>query len=194
MKRSAILIATAGILAAPLLLTACSDSTSDNGIGGDATSTSKGRAGTVTPGETSVWKGNLAIGVGDQQADDKITLPAPNQVQAQCIGEGDNLTIDITAPNGWHAVLTHGSQTVTVGNQQLNYPPHEFTTAQSSIDYDIEWNKKFESKNRYTSGVTWDIPQTGDVEIQLNQKTPPDWVVKSAEKVNLTMHIRCGTQ
>ena len=37
------------------------------------------------------------IGVGDQQANDKITLPAANQVHAQCIGEGDNLNVDITA-------------------------------------------------------------------------------------------------
>ena len=120
MKRTTTAIAVTGILAAPLILTACSDSTPTNDNGGNSTtSASNGRAGTVTPAETSSWRGNLVIGVGDQQANDKITLPAANQVQAQCTGEGDNLTVDITAPNGWHAVLTHGSQTVTIENSQL---------------------------------------------------------------------------
>ena len=99
MKRTTTAIAVTGILAAPLILTACSDSTPTNDNGGNSTtSASNGRAGTVTPAETSSWRGNLVIGVGDQQANDKITLPAANQVQAQCTGEGDNLTVDITAP------------------------------------------------------------------------------------------------
>lgn len=195
MKRTTIAIAVTRILAAPLILTACSDSTPTNDNGGSSTtSASNGRAGVVTPAETSSWRGDLVIGVGDQQAHDKITLPAANQVQAQCIGEGDNLTVDITAPNGWHAVLTHGSQTVTIENPQLNYVGHEFTTPQSSLDYDIEWNNKFGSNKQYLSGVTWDVPQTGDVEIQLNERTPPHWVIKSAEKVNLAMHVDCSSQ
>ncbi|MCX6473517.1 hypothetical protein [Rhodococcus sp. (in: high G+C Gram-positive bacteria)] len=89
MKRTTTAIAVTGILAAPLILTACSDSTPANDNGSSASS---GRAGTVTPAESSSWRGDLVIGVGDQQADDKITLPAANQVHAQCIGEGDNPT------------------------------------------------------------------------------------------------------
>ncbi len=133
------------------------------------------------------------IGVGDQQANDKIALPAANQVHAQCIGEGDNLNVDITAPNGWHAVLTHGSQTVTIENPQLNYAAQEFTTSQSSLDHEITSNEKFGTTNQFLRGVTWDIPQTGDVEIQLNERTPPHWVIKSAEKVNLAMHVDCSS-
>lgn len=194
MKRTTTAIAVTGILAAPLILTACSDSTPANDNGGSATtSASSGRAGTVTPAESSSWRGDLVIGVGDQQANDKITLPAANQVHAQCIGEGDDLNVDITAPNGWHAVLTHGSQTVTIENPQLNYAAQEFTTSQSSLDHEITSNEKFGTTNQFLRGVTWDIPQTGDVEIQLNERTPPHWVIKSAEKVNLAMHVDCSS-
>lgn len=194
MKRTTTAIAVTGILAAPLILTACSDSTSANDNGGSATtSANNGRAGTVTPAESSSWRGDLVIGVGDQQADDKITLPAANQVHAQCIGEGDNLTVDITAPNGWHAVLTHGSQTVTIENPQLNYAAQEFTTSQSSLDHEIALNEKFGTTNQFLRGVTWDVPQPGDVEIQLNERTPPHWVINSAEKVNLAMHVDCNS-
>ena len=193
MKRTTA-IAVTGVLAALLILTACSDSTPTNDKDGSSTtSASNGRAGTVTPAESSSWRGDLVIGVGDQQANDKITLPAANQVQAQCIGEGDNLTVDITAPNGWHAVLTHGSQTVTIENTQLNYAAQEFTTSQSSLDHEIASNEKFGTTNQFLRGVTWDVPQPGDVEIQLNERTPPHWVIKSAEKVNLAMHVSCGT-
>ena len=80
MKRTTTAIAVTGILAAPLILTACSDSTPTNDNGGNSTtSASNGRAGTVTPAETSSWRGNLVIGVGDQQANDKITLPPPTR-------------------------------------------------------------------------------------------------------------------
>ena len=76
MKRTTTAIAVTGILAAPLILTACSDSTPTNDNGGNSTtSASNGRAGTVTPAETSSWRGNLVIGVGDQQANDKIHPP-----------------------------------------------------------------------------------------------------------------------
>ena len=195
MKRTTTAIAVTGVLAAPLILTACSDSTPTNDKDGSSTtSASNGRAGTVTPAETSSWRGNLVIGVGDQQANDKITLPAANQVQAQCTGEGDNLTVDITAPNGWHAVLTHGSQTVTIENPQLNYAAKEFTTSQSSLDHEITSNEKFGTTNQFLRGVTWDVPLPGDVEIQLNERTPPHWVIKSAEKVNLAMHVDCSSQ
>ncbi|RYF49545.1 MAG: hypothetical protein EOO27_33440, partial [Comamonadaceae bacterium] len=100
-------LALIGMTAAAM--TACSASSNDDS-----------RPGTVTPAESSGgsdgWDGNIAIGVGNRKGIDLVTLPAPNQVDVRCHGEGDNLTVDVTTPNGWHATLTHGSQTVTVEN------------------------------------------------------------------------------
>ncbi|MCZ9635073.1 hypothetical protein [Rhodococcus sp. BH5] len=100
--------------------------------------------------------------------------------------------MEISAPNDWDASLTHGSQTVTVENERLKYPAQEFTTSQFSLDYAVEWNQKFQSKDVFLPGVTWNSPHTGDVEIQINEKAPPHWLVKSAEDFELAMHISCG--
>lgn len=183
MKRTTTAIVGIAALTGAFTLSACS---------GSSPAVDTGRAGTVTPAESSAWRGDLVVGVGDQQSADLITLPSPEQIDARCYGSGDNLRVEISAPNDWHASLTHGSQTVTVENERLKYPAQEFTTPQSSLDYDVEWNRKFQSKDVFLSGVTWDVPQIGDVEIQINEETPPHWLVKSAEDFELAMHISCG--
>lgn len=126
-----------------------------------------------------LWPGNLAIGVGDIQSNQFITTPAPDQVQARCIGAGDNLTIGITAPNGWNALLTHGSQTIAIENKELDYPLQEFTTPQGALDSESESNNISGTTDLFPPGVTWDLPQLGDVEIQLSQKTPPHWQIRA---------------
>lgn len=183
MKRTTTATVALAALAGAFTLSACS---------GSSPGVDNGRAGTVTPAESSAWTGDLVVGVGDQQSADLITLPSAEQIEARCYGSGDNLRVEISAPNDWHASLTHGSQTVTVENERLKYPAQEFTTSQFSLDYAVEWNQKFQSKDVFLPGVTWDSPHTGDVEIQINEKAPPHWLVKSAGDFELAMHISCG--
>ena len=179
-SRAFVGLALTGMIAAAM--TACSGSPGDDG-----------RPGTVTPaasaGGVDGWDGNIAIGVGNRKGIDLVTLPTPDQVDVQCHGEGDNLTVDVTAPNGWHATLTHGSQTITVENETLTYPAHDFTESQGAIDAVNNVSRKSE----FPIGVTWDQPAVGDVEIQVDADTPPHWMVNSPyEDFDMYMHISCG--
>lgn len=176
-------LALAGTIAAAL--TACSDSEEEGG-----------RLGTITPAESAGgsdgWDGNIAIGVGNRRGSDLVTLPAPDHVDAQCHGAGDTLTIDVTAPNGWHATLTHGSQTVTVENKTLNYPPHGFAESQQAIDA-VNRTRRPGATKIFPLGLTWDRPAVGDVEIQVDADTPPHWIINSPyEDFDMYMHISCG--
>ena len=175
-------LALIAMIAAPLA--ACSASSSDDS-----------RPGTVTPaasaGGADGWDGNIAIGVGNRKGVDLVTLPTPDQVDVQCHGEGDNLTIDVTAPNGWHATLTHASQTITVENETLDYPAHDFAESQRAIDAVNNVSRKSE----FPIGVTWDQPTFGDVEIQVDDDTPPHWMVNSPyEDFDMYMHISCSAK
>ena len=182
-SRTLVGLALTSMIAATL--TACSGSSSDDG-----------RPGTVTPAESSGgsdgWDGNIAIGVGNRKGVDLVTLPAPDQVDVQCHGEGDNLTVDITAPNGWHATLTHGSQTITVENETLNYPAHDFAESPGAIEA-VNRTRPKGSTKQYPLGVTWDKPSVGEVEIQVDADTPPHWMVNSPyEDFDMYMHNSCG--
>ena len=162
--------------------TGCSGSSSDDG-----------RPGTVTPaasaGGADGWDGNIAIGVGNRKGVDLVTLPSPDQIDVRCHGEGDNLTVDVTAPNGWQVTLTHGSQTITVENQTLNYPAHDFAESPGAIDAVNNVSRKSE----FPIGVTWDQPAVSDLEIQVDDDTPPHWMVNSPyEEFDMYMHISCG--
>ncbi|MDE8649508.1 hypothetical protein PXH69_31525 [Rhodococcus qingshengii] len=190
MKRR-ITVVTALLTLLPLLPACSTPATQRVATPNQSASTDGDRIGVVTPAESSLWPGNLAIGVGDIQSAQFITTPAPDQVQARCIGAGDNLTIGITAPNGWNALLTHGSQTIAIENKELDYPLQEFTTPQSALDSESESNNKFGTTDLFPPGVTWDLPQLGDVEIQLSQKTPPHWQIRARERVTIDMHVRC---
>lgn len=183
MKRTATTVVVTAVLATPLLLTACTGSTSDK----------TGRAGTISPAEfaggVDGFDGKIAIGVGNRPGDDLVTLPAANQVDVRCTGEGNNLTVDITAPNGWRAALVHGSQTVTVDNERLNYPAQDFAVSDRTIK---AMNAARTKGDALPYGVSWDKPTLDDVEIQVKTETPSHWTVKSPyDEFAMYMHVTC---
>ena len=176
--------AAAAVTAVGLSLAACSSSASETG-----------NAGTVSPPvDTSVkdqWEDAISIGVGNKPGTGLVTQSAADQVTARCTDDGDNLKIEFTAPDGWHAVLTHGSQIVKVKNDDLGYPEHDFETREGIIE---ATQPKMDEPNRFSMGVTWDKPGPGEVEVQLEDETPPQWVVDSPYKeFAMYAHITCAS-
>ena len=174
--------AAATVTAVGLFLAACSSSESETG-----------NAGTVSPPvDTSVkdqWEDAISIGVGNKQGTGLVTQSAADQVTARCIDEGDTLKIEFTAPGGWQAMLTHGSQIVKVKNDDLGYPEHDFETREGIIE---ATQPKNDEPKRFSMGVTWDKPGPGEVEVQLEDETPPHWVVDSPYKeFAMYAHISC---
>lgn len=185
MKYTATAAVVSAVLAATLLLTACSNSTPEK----------TSRAGTASPAEfaggVDGFDGNIAIGVGNRRGDDLVTLPAADQVNVRCIGEGNNLTVDITTPNGWHATLVHGSQTVTVENERLNYPAQDFAVGERTLN---AMNAARTKDDALPYGVSWDAPTVGDLEIQVKTEAPSHWAVKSPyDEFAIYIHVSCGT-
>ncbi|WP_063045024.1 hypothetical protein [Nocardia pseudovaccinii] len=175
----------AAITAAAVALTACS---SDSG----PTRDDGGRAGTVTAASSSgnadpLKASGIAIGVGDRPGATLVTRPTPEQVTARCHGQGDGLTAEVTALNGWHVLLKQGSQTITVENKTLHYPSADITTAATTI----AMSKKL-SGNRFPLGLTWGRPGPGDVEIQVSEDAPTSWTTTSPDTdFTMFMHISC---
>ncbi len=185
MRKSTLAAAAAStVTAVALSLAACSNSEPETGT-----------TGTVSPpADTSVkdqWEDAISIGVGNKQGTGLVTQSAADQVTARCIDEGDNLTIEFTAPDGWQAQLTHGSQIVKVKNDDLGYPEHDFETREGIIE---ATQPKNDAPNRFSMGVTWDKPGPGEVEVQLEDETPPQWVVDSPYKeFAMYAHITCAS-
>lgn len=185
MRKSTFVAAGAAtVTAVTLSLAACSSSESETG-----------NAGTVAPPvDTSVkdqWEDAISIGVGNKQGTGLVTQSAADQVTARCIDEGDTLKIEFTAPDGWHAQLTHGSQIVKVKNDDLGYPEHDFETPEGIIE---ATQPQKDEPNRFSMGVTWDKPGPGEVEVQLEDETPPHWVVDSPYKeFAMYAHITCAS-
>ncbi|WP_225730967.1 MULTISPECIES: hypothetical protein [unclassified Nocardia] len=175
--------ATVITVAAAGILTACDRGASDD----------TGRPATVTTASSSgnanaLKKSGLAIGVGDQPGATMVTRPTPDQVTARCHGQADTLTIDITAPNGWRAVLKNTSQTITVENTTLKYPAADFTTPTGTI----EASRKLAGSG-FPLGVTWGRPGPGDVEVQLSEKAPASWTTTGADTdFTMFMHLTCS--
>ena len=88
-------------------------------------------------------------------------------------------------------MLTHGSQIVKVKNDDLGYPEHDFETREGIIE---ATQPKKDEPNRFSMGVTWDKPGPGEVEVQLEDETPPHWVVDSPYKeFAMYAHITCAS-
>ncbi|MFD6356715.1 hypothetical protein [Nocardia tengchongensis] len=161
------------------------------GAGGDRAGS--GRAGAVTTAASlgnanPLKRSGLAIGVGDVAGPAQVTQPSPEQISARCHGDGDGLSIDLTAPNGWTVHLVHGSQTLTAANAVLGYPAGELTTAAGTIDMSNRLNKG----GGFPLGITWDKPGGGDVEVQFSQTAPANWKLGSTTEFMLFAHVRCG--
>ncbi|BCN46596.1 hypothetical protein [Prescottella equi] len=149
--------------------------------------------GTVSPPLDSMtkkdWAGAISIGVGNREGTTLVTKAAPEQVEARCLGAGEDRSIEVTAPNGWQAKLTHGSQIVTVKNDTLGYVEHDFQTREGIIN---ATKPKEDLPDLFAMGITWDKPNSSDVEIQVEDDAPPHWTVNSPYKeFAMYMHIQC---
>ncbi|MEU6562557.1 hypothetical protein [Nocardia nova] len=179
----AISVIAAGAAAAAMLAGCGSDAGSPSGDPHSATVTAAASDGNADPLKAS----GLAVGIGDKPGTSQVTRPTPDQVTARCLRHDQALTVDITAPNGWHASLEQGSQTLRVENKTLRLPPAEFTTPVGTI----EMSKKL-SGSGFPLGVTWGRPAGADVEIQVSESAPASWTTTSPDtEFMMFMHVSC---
>lgn len=189
--------ATASILSVALLVAGCSDSDSDGAIGGDSSF-----PGVVT--SAASWpndRGLVRVGIGDDRhlPPPYLTITASSLVTAQCHGPQGQppRAVTVTTTDGWKIELAHGSQTITAENPSIEFPAGQLTTTQSSIDYDEDSNaaqlERLGHTTIYTSGVNWDLPAPGHIEVNINineDDLPPEWGQSPEFKMN--MHVNCG--
>ncbi|CAG7631225.1 hypothetical protein SIM91_42630 [Rhodococcus opacus] len=170
MTRSHTTIArTAGALAAALVLAACG---SDDARDAASVTTSTSGA-SVT--DTSTDLGSIVIGWGDADSDTEITTPKPEDVTARCIGRGDDLAVDITAPHGWKIHARHGSQTLTVEN-----------TDQNLVAADIDTTNKF-----FDALQSVDWSKTDQIDIAATTDAPAGWKPIHSGRIQLSIHLDC---
>lgn len=180
--------------------------------------------GTVTPAQGYSEDGAITIGVGEQPVPDQLMHYLPQQVAATCSTRGKQPTVTIETPNGWRVTLTHGSQTVTAENPQLGFTPAiDFTTSQEDIDFYNKEEQARQHRRATasttdsdpergiygdgstetvappltynTTGLTWEKPTSGDVEIVLrHQPLPKNWPFRDDQgpsEFTLTAHVKC---
>lgn len=128
--RQAIGVIAAGAAAAAMLAGCGSEAGSPSDGWHSATVTAAASDGNADPLKAS----GLAVGIGDQPGASQVTRPTPDQVTARCRRNGPVLAVDVTTPNGWHASLEQGSQTLRVENKTLRLPLVEFTTPAGTIE------------------------------------------------------------
>lgn len=166
-RRSA--AATAVAVGALAALTAC---------GGDdgraAASVSASQSGTVVT-DSSDDLGSIIIGWGEQHSDNEITTPKPEDVTARCFGNGDDLAVEISAPQGWIIKTSHPSQVLTVENTD------------QGLSGDIDTTNQYLDSLR---SVDWSQPD--QLDLAATAAAPQDWNSPyGTGRVYLSVHIDC---
>ncbi|MEU6562544.1 hypothetical protein [Nocardia nova] len=127
----------------------------------------------VTGNQTDL--GSIIIGWGNKHADDAITTPKPDDIDARCTGHSDDLAVDIHAPHGWGITAHKPSQTVTVVNTEQGL------------------NGEIDTTNRYLEQVkAIDWSETDQLDIAATVKVPTDWKSPAgADLLYISIHIDC---
>lgn len=165
--RRAVLVVPA-LVCGLAVLTACGDQPRD------AAAVSTSFSGQVVTG-TSTDLGSIVIGWGDAHSDTEITTPQPEAVAAQCIGRGDDLAVDITAPHGWTIHAEYGSPVLTVGNTDQQLPAAEIDTTTAVI--------------AAPEPVDWSEPDQFDIAAAV--EAPTGWVADHSGRVFVSIHVDC---
>ncbi|MBF6215666.1 hypothetical protein IU436_27380 [Nocardia farcinica] len=139
--------------------------------GGDgsrpAQSVSNSTSGTVVTGNDTDL-GSIVIGLGSE-----ITTPKAEDIDARCTGRGDDLAVEITAPQGWRITAHNPSQTLTVENTEKNLAGDLDTT------------------NRYLEALkAVDWSETDQLDIAATAEAPAHWQA-SDRNVYISLHVDC---
>ncbi|WP_245721174.1 hypothetical protein [Nocardia pseudovaccinii] len=156
------------IAAAALAAAAC------GGDNGRAAAVSASTSGTVVTGNQTDL-GSIIIGWGDKHADTAITTPKPEDVDARCVGRGDNLAVDIRAPHGWIITARNPSQRLTVQNTE------------QKLKGDID------TTNRYLEALkAVDWSEADQLDIAVTADAPKDWKSPtSVGRIYIAIHVDC---
>ncbi|MBC7299800.1 hypothetical protein [Nocardia salmonicida] len=128
----------------------------------------------------------LVIGLDDDVATHVVAGTA-NKFQARCEDAADDERVEITTEDGWKVQLTHGSQTLTAENEKLGFPAATFTTAESAIA-----NSRARNPDGFPLGITWDRPNTGEVEVKLKEEIPSSWsAARRNTELLVFLHVAC---
>lgn len=148
-------------------------------------------------GSTRADQVEVGVGENNHYPAPWRTIAAGHQVTAECQGSAGSAAHDVvvTTADGWKIHLTHGSQTITAENPQIEAPPGNITVAQYGIDEDRKENAEdlelTGTASIYTEGINWDKPAPGHIEIQMyNETPPPEW--GESPGFSMYMHINCG--
>ncbi|PCK23271.1 hypothetical protein [Rhodococcus qingshengii] len=167
--RRAVTVAAAavGVLAA---LTACGSDESRAAAGVSAST-----SGTVVTDSTDDL-GSIIIGWGEKHSDTEITTPKPEDVTARCTGTGENLAVDISAPQGWKIKASNPSQVLTVEN------------AEQDLSGDIDTTNQFLEA---LHSIDWSQPD--QVDIAATADAPVDWNSPyGTGRIYLSLHVDCA--
>ncbi|WP_225730955.1 MULTISPECIES: hypothetical protein [unclassified Nocardia] len=146
--------------------------------GGDGSRTAKAVSAStsgvvVTTDSTDL--GSIVIGWGEKHSDAEITTPKPDEVTARCSGNGDGLTVEISAPHGWQVTASKPSQVLTVSNTEQKL------------------SGRIDTTNRYLDtlkAVDWS--ETDQLDISATADAPKDWHSPyGAARVYLALHVDC---
>lgn len=165
-RRSLAVAAAVGVLAAS---TACGSDDSRA-----ATGLSASTSGTIVTDSTDDL-GSIIIGWGEKHSDTEITTPKPEDITARCTGTGQNLVVNISAPNGWKIKASNPSQVLTVENTEQDLSGNIDTT-----------NQFLEALH----SIDWSNPD--QVDIAATADAPADWNSSYGQgRVYLSLHVDC---
>lgn len=165
----------ATIFAAALAAVALGGCSSDDSRPAASVSASTSGA-IVTDDSTNL--GSIVIGWGEQNSDDEVTTPKPEDVSARCMGTGDGLAVKIEAPHGWILNAQHGSQIINIENADQGLPAADVDTANQFLDslHSVDWS------------------ENGQLDIAATADAPADWDSARSGRVFVSIHVDCGDE
>jgi hypothetical protein len=161
------------VLAAALVLGGCGD----GGDGGrDAKSVTPTATGQIVTHSQSDYD-NIIIGWGYKNSPTEITTPAPEDVSARCHGNGESLSVDITAPHGWEVSAAYPSEVLTVRNTEQN------------LSGDLDTANKYHPDLKE---IDWSTPD--QVDIAAAPRVPDDWYSPygANQQMYVSLHVDCS--
>ncbi|MCZ9635252.1 hypothetical protein [Rhodococcus sp. BH5] len=169
-RRQLVAVSGVALFGATLMLTAC------GGDGGrDAKSVTATQHGTIVTHSQNDY-GDIIIGWGEKHLPTEITTPSPDDVSARCFGNGDDLSVEITAPYGWKISVSNPSEVLSVENTE------------QKLEADLDTSNKYYPDLRE---IDWSTPD--HVDIAAAPKVPDDWYSRygANQQMYVSLHVDC---
>lgn len=139
-----------------------------------AASVAASTSGTIVT-DSSTDLGSIVIGWGEENSSTGIITPKPEDVTARCTGQGDSLTVDIAAPQGWKISARSGSPILTIENEEQELPAADVDTANQFLDalQSVDWS------------------EADQLDIAATVDAPKEWQPVRNGPVLVSLHVDC---